>query len=153
MRICCMLFYFLFRQESERSCIWVLGVSTLPLSTILIFYFWIVSTVWYFLLLMNLGSKVMNFYIITLLCLRVTNQIYEKSVHKQYVENKIRTVYHLYLHRASIYTHENLLHGIFYFKQYLQFGAVMHIPFFGRMVYFIIHEQPTVVHWASIYCS
>jgi hypothetical protein len=35
-------------QESERSCIRVLGVSILPLSTILIFDFGIVPTVWYF---------------------------------------------------------------------------------------------------------
>ena len=37
-------------QESERSCICVFGVSMLPLSVILIFYFVIVLTVWYFLL-------------------------------------------------------------------------------------------------------
>ena len=36
-------------QESERSCFRVLGVSILPLSTILIFDFGIVPTVWYFL--------------------------------------------------------------------------------------------------------
>jgi hypothetical protein len=35
-------------QESERSCICVLGVSMLPLPTILIFDFGIDSTVWYF---------------------------------------------------------------------------------------------------------
>ena len=35
-------------QESERSCICVLGISILPLSTILIFDFGIVPTVWYF---------------------------------------------------------------------------------------------------------
>ena len=35
-------------QESEGSCICVLGVSILPLSTILIFNFRIVPTVWYF---------------------------------------------------------------------------------------------------------
>jgi len=35
-------------QESERSCIRVLGVSILPLSTTLIFDIFIVPTVWYF---------------------------------------------------------------------------------------------------------
>ena len=68
----------------------------------------------------------------------------------------------LYLHTTNVrifiatrhQRRENILHGIFYFKQYLQFGAVMHIPFFGRMVYLIIHEQPTVVHFELIvsYC-
>jgi hypothetical protein len=37
------------RQESERSCICGLGVSILPLSTILIFDFRNVPTVWYVL--------------------------------------------------------------------------------------------------------
>ena len=57
-------------------------------------------------------------------------------------------------HYQQTVTHENLLHGIFYFKQYLQFGAVMQVSFFGRMMYFIIHEQPTVVHFELIlsYC-
>ena len=36
------------RQDSERSCICVLEVSILPLSTILIFDFGIVPRVWYF---------------------------------------------------------------------------------------------------------
>jgi len=36
-------------QESERSCICVLGVSILPLSTILVLYFETVPTVWYFI--------------------------------------------------------------------------------------------------------
>jgi hypothetical protein len=36
-------------QENEQLCICVSGVSILPLSTILIFYFGIVPTVWYFL--------------------------------------------------------------------------------------------------------
>ena len=35
-------------QETEQSCICVLRVSIFPLSTILIFDFWIVPTVWYF---------------------------------------------------------------------------------------------------------
>jgi hypothetical protein len=35
-------------QESEWLCIWLLGVSILPFSTILIFEFGIVPTVWYF---------------------------------------------------------------------------------------------------------
>jgi len=35
-------------QESERSCICVLGISMLPPSTILIFHFGIVTTMWYF---------------------------------------------------------------------------------------------------------
>jgi hypothetical protein len=39
---------FLPSQESEWSCICVLGVSILPLPTILIFDFRIVLTVWYF---------------------------------------------------------------------------------------------------------
>jgi hypothetical protein len=39
------------RQESEWSCICVIVVSVLPLSGILIFYFGIVPTVLYFLLL------------------------------------------------------------------------------------------------------
>ena len=34
-------------KDTEGSCICVLGVSILPLSTILIFYFGIVPTVWY----------------------------------------------------------------------------------------------------------
>ena len=37
-----------FKPESERSCICVLMVSILPLSTILIFDFEIVPTVWYY---------------------------------------------------------------------------------------------------------
>ena len=36
------------RQESDQSCICVLGVSIVPVSTILIFDFEIVPTVWYF---------------------------------------------------------------------------------------------------------
>ena len=36
-------------QESEKSCICVLGVSTLPMSTILMFDVGIVPTLWYFL--------------------------------------------------------------------------------------------------------
>jgi hypothetical protein len=36
-------------QKSERSCICVLGLSILPLSTFLIFDFGSVPTVWYFL--------------------------------------------------------------------------------------------------------
>jgi hypothetical protein len=39
------------RQESELSCICVLGVSILPLSTIFPLHFGAVSTVWYFLFL------------------------------------------------------------------------------------------------------
>ena len=35
------------RHESERSCIYVLGVSILPLSTILIFDFGVGPTVWH----------------------------------------------------------------------------------------------------------
>jgi hypothetical protein len=35
-------------QKSERSCICVLGLSILPLSTFLIFDFGSVPTVWYF---------------------------------------------------------------------------------------------------------
>jgi hypothetical protein len=35
--------------QSERSRVWVLGVSILSLSTILVFDFGIVPTVWYFL--------------------------------------------------------------------------------------------------------
>jgi len=53
------------RQESERSCIWVLGVSTLPLSTILTFDFGIVQTVWYFLV----------FYILFLYLQEIKNKI------------------------------------------------------------------------------
>jgi hypothetical protein len=34
--------------QSERSRVWVLGVSILSLSTILVFDFGIVPTVWYF---------------------------------------------------------------------------------------------------------
>ena len=36
------------RQQFEWSCICVLGVSILPLLTILLFDFWIVPTVWYY---------------------------------------------------------------------------------------------------------
>ena len=34
-------------QESERSCVCVLGVSILPLSTALLFDFGIMPTMWY----------------------------------------------------------------------------------------------------------
>ena len=37
-------------QESERSCIYVLGISNLPISTIFLLNFGTVPTVWYFLI-------------------------------------------------------------------------------------------------------
>ena len=42
------------RQESGKSCICVLGVSIQPLSTILIFDFGIILTMWYFLFCFSL---------------------------------------------------------------------------------------------------
>ena len=44
-------------QESERSCFCVLEILILPLSTILIFDFGIVPTVWYFLLFILLAWR------------------------------------------------------------------------------------------------
>ena len=45
-------------KECERSCIGVLQISILPLSTILIFNFEIVPTVWYFLFLILFCSAI-----------------------------------------------------------------------------------------------
>ena len=45
-------------QEIERSCICVLGVSLLSLSTILILDFGNVLTVWYFFVFISLSVKV-----------------------------------------------------------------------------------------------
>ena len=44
-KLCILLFYSILSQKTGRSYICVLGVSTLPLSTILIFDFGIVRTV------------------------------------------------------------------------------------------------------------
>ena len=46
-------------QESERSCISVLGVSILPLSTILISDLGIVPTVWYFFVFHSILQRTM----------------------------------------------------------------------------------------------
>ena len=45
------IYYAVPSQGCQRSCICVLGISILPLCTILIFYFGIFPTVWYFFFL------------------------------------------------------------------------------------------------------
>ena len=49
-------------HESERSCVFMLGVSSLPLSTTLIFDFGVVLTVWYIFIFHLIKSSYCEFY-------------------------------------------------------------------------------------------